>query len=205
MGEAAQPVKLTPAGQYLGADRNRARGGQVPASPRKRAAACCRAFIAGRLQPAEQARQPLTNLANCGLTNLTGLRQPGGGQGEILQPEDRSEQLIQARRAPEECLHLAVRKERTVVGERSGPPQAVDVRPLLPCHLHRHRSPGEVRARRPCPLRYGMAGALHQELRSDSRVVRVMHAAPAMPPDRRQLLPASQVPGKQHLKCFRKA
>jgi hypothetical protein len=29
LGEAAQPVKLTPAGQYLGADRNRARGGQV--------------------------------------------------------------------------------------------------------------------------------------------------------------------------------
>ena len=185
MGEAAQPVKLTPAGQYLGADRNRARGGQVPATPRKRAVACRCTLIADRLQPAEQARQPLTNLANGGLTGLTGLRQPGGGQGEILQPEDRSEKLIQARRAPEECLHLAVRKERTVVGERRRPPQALNARPLLPYHLHRHRTSGEVRARRPCPFRYSKPGALHEELRSDSRVVRVMHAAPALPPDRR--------------------
>lgn len=74
MGEPAQPVKLTPVCQHLSAGRSRARSGQVPATPRKRAAACRRALITGRLQPAEQTRQPLTNLANCGLTGFTDLR-----------------------------------------------------------------------------------------------------------------------------------
>jgi hypothetical protein len=68
-----------------------------------------------------------------------------GRRGVRLQPEDRSKQLVQARRAAEECLQLAVRKERTVVGERRRPPQALYARLLLACDLHRHRRLGEVR------------------------------------------------------------
>ena len=98
-----------------------------------------------------------------------------------------------------------MRQERPVVGKRDGPPQPLQASPLLPRNLREHRRPGEVRAIWPGPLHHGRPGILHQELRGDLGVVRMVHVPPALAPDRGQLLPPPQLPGEQHLQRLSEA
>ena len=205
LSQAAKPVELTSLGAYRGAGRRRPGGGQVPGAPGQRAAAGLGALVVGRFQPRQQAGQALLDLGQRGLACLAGLRQPDGRQREVLQAEDRGEEFVQARGDAEECFQLAVGEERAVVGEGRGPAEAFDAGLLLACDLRRYRGPGEVRARRPDPLHLGRAGAFDDELCRDPRLVRAVHAAPALSPDGRQLFPASQVPGEQHFECLGKA
>jgi hypothetical protein len=129
---------------------------------------------------------------------LAGLRQSGGRQSEILQAEDRGKQLVQARGAAEECFQLAVRDERAVVGEGRDPVQAFDAGLFLGRDLHHYRGPGEIRARRLFSLHLGWPGAFDDELCRNPRLVRAVHAAPALFPDGRQLSQRRQVPAEQH-------
>ena len=84
-----------------------------------------------------------------------------------------------------------MRQERPVVGKRDGPPQPLQANPILPTTFantdDRAKSApsGQVRC---------TTAILHQQLRGDLGVARLVHAPRALAPDRGQLLPPPQFP-----------
>ena len=196
--EAAQPAELTPAGHHLGACRSRARGGQVPGSARKRVAACRCPLVVGRLQPAEQGRQPLADLATAASRSLRACASLAAATARSSSPRTEASSSYSprgSRRTPR--ARCATGTDGRLVSAVTSP--GAPCRPFLPCtctdteHPVKSAPAGQVLSATASPALSTRNSAVI------SRLVRAMHAPPALAPDRRQLLPAFQVPGKQHL------